>query len=91
MPAAVHRSSENNECFDFDLAAQRTSLAGRPVNICAHHPLGAYWRDLFCEAARAVQTRGVVVDLWAQVAEFCADTAWFARDERNNTVWLAGA
>mmetsp|Transcript_15187 Transcript_15187/g.40986 ORF Transcript_15187/g.40986 Transcript_15187/m.40986 type:complete len:937 (+) Transcript_15187:233-3043(+) len=71
MPAYIHRSSTRNECFYTDLDAQRDIVNGVEVNVCTYHLLGAYWRDLFCEAAKATNA-------WHVSAEvFCDDDQWF--------------
>jgi len=70
-PAFVHKSSDGNECFDFDMAKQLKSINGIEVNICQYHPLGPYWRDLFCDAIRTV---GVMDDT---IVRFCNDFHWY--------------
>lgn len=71
MPAFVHRSSPLNTCFNPNTTAQLANVSGAEVNRCHYHPLGSYWRDLFCDGAKtaAVST--------PMVAEFCDDRRWF--------------
>lgn len=72
LPAFVHKSSTGNECFSFDVARQVRWVDGSRMNICHYHPLGAYWRDAFCSATRALK---VSTD---SVAKFCDDAEWYA-------------
>mmetsp|Transcript_22596 Transcript_22596/g.65105 ORF Transcript_22596/g.65105 Transcript_22596/m.65105 type:complete len:448 (-) Transcript_22596:93-1436(-) len=73
VPAFVHRSSWNNACFFPDLGEQQAMLNGAMVNICNYHPLGSFWRDLFCDAAKKV---GVKVNL---TEVFCDDYRWYGK------------
>merc|ERR1711974_86035 len=72
MPAFVHRSSTSNECFDLDRTAQQGTVDGVQVNVCHFHPLGAWWRSLFCSAVRILEIRE------SRAAEFCDDAAWYS-------------
>jgi len=71
MPAFVHKSSVHNECFYFIIAKQLREVDGRLVNICHYHPLGQYWRDLFCDALRVIGTKNAIADA------FCDDFVWY--------------
>mmetsp|Transcript_102481 Transcript_102481/g.330660 ORF Transcript_102481/g.330660 Transcript_102481/m.330660 type:complete len:421 (-) Transcript_102481:344-1606(-) len=73
VPAFVHRSSWNNVCFFCDLDAQQSLLDGQIVNICNYHPLGSFWRDLFCSA---IQTMRVKTN---QTEVFCDDYRWYTK------------
>jgi len=48
MPAFVHKSDWSNSCFRKD---------ADPIG-CRGHPLGPYWRDHFCRAAKAAGLSG---------------------------------
>lgn len=71
IPAFVHRSSVKNECFYFVIADQLQEVKGTLVNICHYHPLGPYWRDIFCDGARML---GVKTDA---TEAFCDDVIWY--------------
>jgi len=75
MPTFIHKSSVYNECFDHNPAIQLKKINGSTVNICHYHPLGPYWRNLFCEATNiaGVQTQ--------MSAAYCNDARWY-RNER---------
>jgi len=73
MPAFVHKSAVRNECFYFDLAKQQVVLNGEKVNICTYHPLGAFWREMFCDA---VKTMGVKTNT---TEVFCDDYRWYMK------------
>jgi len=75
MPSFVHKSSVYNECFDHNPAVQLKKINGSTVNICHYHPLGPYWRNLFCEATNVA---GVQTQL---SAHYCNDIRWY-RNER---------
>jgi hypothetical protein len=51
IPAFVHKSSRENECFGFNYTLQLVSNNGTTQNTCDNHPLGKWWRELFCDAA----------------------------------------
>lgn len=74
LPAFVHRSSWRNECFDFDVGRQKVTRQGKIVNICHFHPLGSYWRDMFCDALRITKTGTNNTDV------FCDDYYWHSKD-----------
>jgi len=74
LPAFVHRSSWRNECFDFDVGRQQVKRHGKIVNICHFHPLGSYWRDMFCDALRITKTGTNNTDT------FCDDYYWHNKD-----------
>jgi len=71
LPAYVHKSSTQNECFSFNLGPQLQVVEGTLVNICHFHPLGRYWRDLFCDALRIIGVETV------ETATFCDDFHWY--------------
>jgi hypothetical protein len=72
MPAFVHKSSVHNECFYFLIAAQLREIQGQTVNICHFNPLGAAWRDVFCDGL--LMSR-VTTDV---TRSFCSDALWYA-------------
>jgi hypothetical protein len=72
IPAFVHRSSVNNECFYIDVAKQMVNVKGTVVNVCHFHPLGQYWRDLFCDAVNIIDA----MPMAGVVANFCDDFLW---------------
>jgi len=74
MPAFVHRSSLRNECFDFDEERQKVMRHGKIINICHFHPLGSYWRDMFCDAFRITKTGTKTPEA------FCDDYYWHNKD-----------
>merc|ERR1711874_102999 len=57
-PTFVHKSGGwgdandqySNVCFSHVAIRQLYTLGNTTINVCQHHPLGAYWRQLFCEA-----------------------------------------
>jgi hypothetical protein len=85
-PAFVHRSGgmkftwyegqkakqDDNMCFSLDLSHQKYPSKGRILNICHYHPLSAYWRDAFCEAATKVLDIKV-----REVNAFCTDSCYY--------------
>mmetsp|Transcript_991 Transcript_991/g.2572 ORF Transcript_991/g.2572 Transcript_991/m.2572 type:complete len:442 (-) Transcript_991:63-1388(-) len=71
MPAFVHMSSSENECFDFNMEAQLQIVDGELINVCHYHPLGTWWRSLFCGALNITQ----IVDPVA--SNFCDDHVWY--------------
>jgi len=84
VPAFVHKSGgwkdENDEysnvCFSHVLSRQVYAVksTGRKVNVCHYHPLGSYWRDLFCEATARI---GVSIP---EATAFCNDICWYGLD-----------
>eukprot|EP00419_Tripos_fusus_P009896 CAMPEP_0172667856 /NCGR_PEP_ID=MMETSP1074-20121228/8693_1 /TAXON_ID=2916 /ORGANISM="Ceratium fusus, Strain PA161109" /LENGTH=332 /DNA_ID=CAMNT_0013484425 /DNA_START=231 /DNA_END=1229 /DNA_ORIENTATION=+ len=71
MPAFVHKSSVHNECFYFLIAAQLREIQGHTVNICHFNPLGAAWRDAFCDGLRIGGVRTRVT------RAYCNDALWY--------------
>mmetsp|Transcript_105683 Transcript_105683/g.209984 ORF Transcript_105683/g.209984 Transcript_105683/m.209984 type:complete len:488 (+) Transcript_105683:66-1529(+) len=74
MPSFIHKSSIYNECFDHNPAVQLKKINGSTVNICHYHPLGPYWRNLFCEATNIA---GVQTQL---SASYCNDVRWYTNE-----------
>jgi len=72
LPAFVHKSSKMNECFFFDISAQQVVERGSRLNVCHYHPLGAWWRNLFCSA---VHDLGIEDH---EAGEFCNDATWYS-------------
>ncbi|CAK0909174.1 unnamed protein product [Prorocentrum cordatum] len=52
MPAFVHKSDWSNSCFRKDWRPDADPIG------CRGHPLGPYWRDHFCRAAKAAGLSG---------------------------------
>jgi len=75
FPAFIHRSSLKNECFDFNLDAQLTTLDGKVVNFCTYHPVGPYWRDTFCNALDRIDIKT------NDTQAYCDDFRWYRRSE----------
>jgi len=80
VPSFVHKSGGwentnnnvyNNVCFNINMTRQHYRVGKTVVNICQFHPLGAYWRDLFCDAAAQMGLR--LVDIGA----YCNDACWY--------------
>jgi len=71
MPAFVHKSSVHNECFYFLIAEQLREIQGQTVNVCHFNPLGAAWRDVFCDGLlmSRVETR--------VTRAYCNDALWY--------------
>jgi len=80
-PAFVHKSGgwkdENgkysNVCFSHVLSNQfyKEESTGRTINVCTYHPLGSYWRDLFCEATTRI---GLGIP---DATSFCTNLCWY--------------
>jgi hypothetical protein len=79
-PSFVHKSggwgdtdnnAYNNVCFSHRMARQVYVKDGRAINVCHFHPLGAYWRSLFCEATELLGVKLL------EVAAFCSDSCWY--------------
>lgn len=82
-PSFVHKSGgwENtndnvysNICFSHNLSRQYYVVGKRTLNMCQYHPLGAYWRNLFCDATAIVGVQLPEVDA------FCSDDCWYLGD-----------
>jgi len=71
LPAFVHKSSVHDECFQFLIAKQLREIDGKLVNICHYHPLGQYWRNMFCEGMNILKTKTPITDA------FCDDFLWY--------------
>jgi hypothetical protein len=79
-PAFVHKSggwgntNENvyiNVCFSRIVSRQYYKAGDSIVNVCHYHPLGAYWRSLFCDATTFLGIRTTTVDA------YCSDDCWY--------------
>jgi hypothetical protein len=66
MPAFVHKSSRDNECFGFNATIQRRTISGTTLNICDYNPVGPWWRQMFCEAVHVTGT------VSSSVSSFCS-------------------
>jgi len=80
IPNFVHKSGGwgntnnnmyNNVCFQNNVSLQLYQVGRTVVNICQFHPLGPYWRDLFCEATALLGLR------LPEVSMFCDDRCWY--------------
>jgi hypothetical protein len=87
-PAFVHKSGgwkdENdaysNVCFSHNLHRMRYEVesTGKVVNVCHFHPLGSYYRDLFCEATSRM-------DLQIRETKIlCDDVCWQGLEGSND-------
>lgn len=79
MPAFMHKSGDRAspygrgvDCFNWDMDWQIVEVDGVSMNKCHHHPLGPYWRDLFCESLTIVGVTPL-----PGMLKFCNDTAWY--------------
>jgi len=86
MPTLVHKSggwanTNNNEyanmCLSHNLSLQLFMVGDATINVCQYHPLGAFWRELFCDAAR---DKLDLKTLDAQI--FCSDACWYRGGNR---------
>jgi len=80
VPSFVHKSGGwentnnnvyNNVCFSINMTRQHYRVGKTVVNVCQFHPLGSYWRDLYCDAAAQLRLR--LVDVGA----YCNDDCWY--------------
>mmetsp|Transcript_50143 Transcript_50143/g.160461 ORF Transcript_50143/g.160461 Transcript_50143/m.160461 type:complete len:417 (-) Transcript_50143:195-1445(-) len=71
IPSFIHKSSEYNECFEFNMAKQLRKINGTTVNICHYHPLGPHWRRLFCDAVEFIGVKTNHTD------QFCDDLLYY--------------
>jgi len=80
VPSFVHKSGGwgntnnnvyNNVCFSVNMTRQHYMIGKTVVNVCQFHPLGSYWRDLYCDAAAQLRLR--LVDVGA----YCNDDCWY--------------
>jgi hypothetical protein len=82
-PAFVHKSGGawdgstdgtfSNMCFSHVLPRQYYRVGNTTVNLCQFYSLGAYWRNLFCDAVAYVGIRIIDVD------EYCSNDCWYGR------------
>lgn len=79
-PAFVHKSggwgntNENvyiNQCFSHIVARQYYKIGSSIINVCHYHPLGAYWRSLFCDATTSLGVHSDAIDA------YCSDECWY--------------
>jgi len=79
VPAFVHKSGGfggtndkfSNVCFSHLVEYQYYSRQGFVFNACHFHPLGPFWRQLFCEAVGFIGAEN------AEVGSFCDDGCWY--------------
>jgi len=80
IPSFVHKSAGwgntndnlySNVCFMPNVTMQLYAVGGAMLNMCQFHPLGPYWRGLFCDA---IALMGVNLD---EFAAFCDDECWY--------------
>lgn len=72
MSAFVHKSSLKNECFYLDRQAQLHEVDGKRLNVCHYHPLGTWWRSLFCSAINITEIHDPIA------TDFCDDRTWYS-------------
>jgi hypothetical protein len=78
-PTFVHKSGGyqntndeySNMCFSHNLKHQLFTVGGETLNMCHFHPLGAWWRVLFCEAVARIGLSLPEID------SFCDDECWY--------------
>lgn len=78
-PAFVHKSGGyqntndhySNMCFSYRLEHQLFTVGDENLNMCHFHPLGAWWRMLFCEAVARI---GLSMP---DITSFCSDECWY--------------
>eukprot|EP00444_Apocalathium_aciculiferum_P031687 CAMPEP_0183486838 /NCGR_PEP_ID=MMETSP0370-20130417/180136_1 /TAXON_ID=268820 /ORGANISM="Peridinium aciculiferum, Strain PAER-2" /LENGTH=692 /DNA_ID=CAMNT_0025680157 /DNA_START=122 /DNA_END=2200 /DNA_ORIENTATION=+ len=78
-PAFIHKSGGwgnhndefSNVCFNYWVPRQYYERAGVLINACHFHPLGPYWRTLFCEGARIAGVQS------PESTTYCDDGCWF--------------
>jgi hypothetical protein len=80
MPSFVHKSGGwgntndnlySNVCFMPNITMQLYTVGGATLNMCQFHPLGPYWRRLFCDA---IAVMGVRLE---ELEAFCDDECWY--------------
>jgi len=80
IPSFVHKSggwgntnanTYNNACFMPHIARQQYVVGNTTLNMCQYHPLGPYWRSLFCDAIARV---GIHL---REIRAFCNDECWY--------------
>eukprot|EP00419_Tripos_fusus_P000061 CAMPEP_0172685352 /NCGR_PEP_ID=MMETSP1074-20121228/20175_1 /TAXON_ID=2916 /ORGANISM="Ceratium fusus, Strain PA161109" /LENGTH=524 /DNA_ID=CAMNT_0013504479 /DNA_START=139 /DNA_END=1713 /DNA_ORIENTATION=+ len=81
MPSFVHKSGGwgntndnlySNVCFMPNMTMQLYNVGGATLNVCQFHPLGPYWRRLFCDA---IAIMGVRLE---RLESFCDDECWYS-------------
>jgi len=78
IPSFVHKSGGwasrdstfFNVCFQHNVTLQLFRVGSTTVNVCQYHPLGAFWRSRFCEAASLMGLHQ------PSVAAYCSDDCW---------------
>jgi len=80
IPSFVHKSGGwgntndnlySNVCFMPNITMQLYTVGGATLNMCQFHPLGPYWRRLFCDAIAVIGIR------LAEFEAFCDDECWY--------------
>jgi len=80
MPSFVHKSGGwgntndnlySNVCFMPNITMQLYTVGGATLNICQFHPLGPYWRRLFCDA---IAVMGVKLE---EFDALCDNECWY--------------
>jgi len=80
MPSFVHKSGGwgntndnlySNVCFMPNITMQLYTVGSSTLNMCQFHPLGPFWRRLFCDAIAVI---GVRIDAFEA---FCDDECWY--------------
>jgi len=78
-PAFVHKSGGwggandefSNVCFSHVVWRQYQAIGTVVINVCHMNPLGAYWREIFCEAVHGIGLRST------EANAFCDDGCWY--------------
>merc|ERR1719203_631596 len=79
-PSFVHKSGGwgsvdngyQNVCFSHHIARQRYYVGASILNACQYHPLGSYWRGLFCDAVARLGIGGL-----KDIDAFCSDACYY--------------
>jgi len=80
VPSFVHKSGGwgntndnlySNVCFMPNITMQLYVVGGATLNVCQFHPLGPYWRRLFCDALAVIGVK------MREFEVFCDDECWY--------------
>jgi len=80
VPSFVHKSGGwgntndnlySNVCFMPNVTMQLYTVGGATLNMCQFHPLGPYWRGLFCDA---IAVMDIIVE---EFEALCDDECWY--------------
>mmetsp|Transcript_183000 Transcript_183000/g.579954 ORF Transcript_183000/g.579954 Transcript_183000/m.579954 type:complete len:499 (+) Transcript_183000:133-1629(+) len=88
-PAFVHKSGGytgqhdefSNLCFSHQVWRQYYQQGQQIINVCQRHPLGPYYRELFCESVRFLGIRAAESDA------YCDDGCWYSGSGSAHITW----